>query len=798
MTLPYAMESEATSPEDESVLRIGFMQKVDSLNPNIGLTDVSYILYGLLYDGLQGVGNDLGSEPNLALSWEVADGYTPYGSVWEFTLTPNAYWHDGEPFTADDVVFTLNLNADYYTTMWAYQPYAYFIDYAEKVDSDTVRVHFFDRPTGDPMSAAFAESLFIPILPKHMLETMTPMEISFNWDGVFDDSDQPIIGTGPFMATADIYDEFLEGDKITLVRNPNYHWAADRGKTIKFDKLEMHFYDDATSMALAVEIGHLDVAQFPPQDYLVLRSKAESGQLQNIVAFDGPKCTQYWTHVGFNLNNAGPNPSRLDPAIRQALAMATNKEYINDNFYLGFGEPGTTLIPPVNEEWHYEPTDEELYHYDIDAANELLEANGYLYPSPDADYRVATEDSFAVQEGLVAENTVLSYEMLVRQEYREEKDIALYLHQEWAKIGVDVDYTIMTEMALACVVYSYSYDTVIWYWSSDPDPNYMLFCESEASWNGWNDNLYTNPAYEENYTASVRELDYDLRRERVDNCQKIHYADVANIILDYVDQTYVWRTDTFVGWGDWEANPGRSIDACWSGNPLYFDLRPIDLIPPITRLSLSGTEGDSGWYTSTVEVSMSASVFNSEVDWTRYRINGTEWLNYTEPFEIAAEGMHELEYYSKNVDDMYEEIRLVDVKIDKTAPEIEIDGGQTVFESRTVNITWSCSDACSGVDHIEYSLDDGAYITCEDDGLLELTNVSDGSHTIQFVIYDNAWNNATAQLTFDVDAPEDDQEDEPGSTSNIWLVAGIVAVIAALAAAAIVLRRGRGNRSPPG
>jgi len=800
ITLPDTMESEAALPEDESVLRIGFLQKVDSLNPNVGLTDASRVLYGLLYDCLQCVGNDLGSEPNIALSWGIADGFTPYGSVWDFTLTQNAYWHDGEPLTAEDVVFTLNLNAQHFTAMWAYRPYAYYIDYAEAIDTDTVRIHFFDRSTDDPMSAAFAESLFIPILPEHLLGDLTPTEISFSWTGVFEASDPPIVGTGPFMATADIYDEFLEHDKLTLVRNPNYHWAADRGKTIKFDKLEMHFYDDATSMALALEIGHLDVAQFPPQDYLVLRSKIESGQLQNLAAFDGPKCTQYWTHVGFNLNNAGPNPSRLDPVIRQALAMATNKEYINDNFYLGFGEPGTTLIPPVNEKWHYEPTADELYEYNIEAANALLEANGYVYLSPDADYRIATDDSFAVQEGLVAENTVLSYEMLVRQEFPEERDIAVYLEHEWAKIGVEVNYEIATEAALGAIVYSYTYDTMIWCWSSDPDPHYMLFCQSEASWNGWNDNMYSTPEYEENFTASMQELDDELRRDYVDNCQKVHYGDVAYIILDYVDQTYAWRTDTFEGWGDWGANPGRSIDAYWSGNPLYFDLRLIDHSPPVSLVSLSGAAGDSGWYTSSVEVSISASVFNSEIDWTRYRINGTEWLNYTEPFEIAEEGMHEFEYYSKDVDDIYEDIRMIDIKIDKTAPELEIDDGQTTFDSRTVNITWSCSDSCSGVDHVEYSLDGGAYVTCEGDGQLQLTNVSDGAHTIRLVIYDNAWNNATAQITFEVDAPEDDPEDEP-ERSNIWIfvgIAGIVAVAAALAATAVMLRKNRGPRSPPG
>jgi len=563
----------------ESVLRVGFMQKVDSMNPNVGLVDAAYVFYGLVYDTPHCVDEDLEIFGNLCNKWYVDEDYEPYGSAWIMEFTKNATWHDGEKFDADDVLFTINKNAGDYKTMWAYQPYVYYMNYAERVDPDDdykVRVHYFDRSTGDPMPAAYARMICIPMLPEHLLKDMSATELSFNWEGVFDDSDPPIVGTGPFMATEDIYDEFIQGDKLTFVKNPNYFWKEDKGVEIQFDRLEMHFYDDATAMALALENRDLDVAQFPPHDYITVRSKVNSGQLQDIVAFDGPKCTQYWTEIAINMNNAGPNPSRLDPVVRQALAMATNKEYIVDNYYLGFGEPGTTLIPPVNEEWHYEPTDDELYHYDIDAANDLLEAAGYRYTDDSPGTRVCTADSYAVQEGLVPEDTPMSYEMALRQEYPEEKDIAMYLVSEWKKVGVDIDYTIMTEAALGALVYAYAYDTMIWYWSADVDPMYQLFCQSVVSWNGWNDNMYSTPEYETNFTASVQEFDVEKRKEYVYNCQKVHYEDAYYFILCYVDQTYAWRTDTFEGWGDWLAHPGRSVDNFWTGNPLYFDLVPLD------------------------------------------------------------------------------------------------------------------------------------------------------------------------------------------------------------------------------
>ena len=562
---------------DEIVLRIGFMQKIDSLNPFLGLTDAAYVFYGLVYDALHGVGNDLETEANLATSWHVNTSYSPYGSAWDFNITPNAKWHDGEPLTVDDILYTVYLNSDYYQQAWAYQPYAYYMDEALIADADTVTIKFFDRVTGFPKPASYADLVCVPIMPKHALQgVMTPENIATRWTGVLD-SNPPIIGTGPFMATSTIYQDWVDGDVITLVRNPNYHWAADKvgSPTIRFDRLEMRFYNDATAMSLALERKQLDIAQFPPSEYQTIKAGVASGSIANTTTYDGLKCTQYWTEIGFSMAPGGPNPTRLDPAVRHALAMATDKDYIVDNFYLGFAEPGTTLISPVNSLWHYEPTMAEKFQFSLAAADQMLEDAGYQYTTESPNVRVATASSLAVTEGWVQEGTPLAYDMLVRQEFPEEKDIAQYLQDQWADVGVSISFRVVTEAQLSTIVYTYNYDTMIWYWSADPDPNFMLFCQSKLAWDGWSDNYYYSDVYEDNYSLSVSEFDYDLRKQYVDSCQRVNYLDAAYILLAYAFQTYAWRNDTFSGWGDWAANPGRSVDAFWTGNPLYFDLVPI-------------------------------------------------------------------------------------------------------------------------------------------------------------------------------------------------------------------------------
>lgn len=590
--------SSSAAEDQERVLRVGFMQKVDSLNPYVGLSDAAYVFYGLVYDYMQSVGNNMDAVPNLAIESKIvepvgqtpADGF-PHGSVWEYTLTSNAFWHDGEPLTAEDVAWNFNLNClgSNYSDMWAYQPYMYFAKYAEVTEGGQggkVKVVFYERETGNVIPSAYAYLIGTPMVPRHLLEERSTSYISFQWPGYFPNLSPTLVGTGPFMAGPDLASEFTKGDQLTLIRNENYHWLADKGMEVKFDKLIMIFYDDDTAMKIALEQKQLDVAQFPPNTFRSIENDIASGDLKNVDTFSGLKCTQYWTEIAFDMAEAGPNKWRLDPAARHALAQAVNKTYIINNFYKGYAREGTGLISPVTPFWHWEPTAAEHWDYDFAVAAAALEAAGYRDTNSD-NWRECTVDSLAVQRGWVLEGSKMNLEMMIRMEYPEEKEIAKYLEEQWAQLGIDLTYTVMLEDVLAKNAYSYTYDSMIWYWSSDPDPNFMLFCQSKKSFNGWSDNYYTNPAYEDNYTLSIQEFDQATRQQYVKNCQKISYDDAAYIILAYVYSTYAWRTDTFSGWGDWAANPSRSLDAFWTGNPLFFDLQYIPQEkPPIPLLTI--------------------------------------------------------------------------------------------------------------------------------------------------------------------------------------------------------------------
>ncbi|MEW5748754.1 MAG: ABC transporter substrate-binding protein [Candidatus Thermoplasmatota archaeon] len=585
---------------EEAVLKIGFLEPIDSLNPMIGLNEASFVFYGLVYDALQSAGNELEAVPNLATDWwvvpetdpDMISSGEPYGSVWQYNITGNALWSDGTAFTAADVAWNINLQAEYYDSMWAFQPYAYFMDHAELYGSDSVRVHYSDRETGDPMAVSFGHFLPIYMLPMHKLSSMSPYEIGFSWDGAFEGEDPPVVGTGPFIAGPNLYDEWLSGATMNLSKNPDHHLAADQGLETSIDRIELHFYDDADAMSLDLQGGAIDVAQLPYEQYEALGALVEGGSVANVTLFDGPRCDGYWTHVGFNMYESGPNLVRLDPAVREALAMATDKAHIVEEMYGGYADEGSTLVAPVNEPWHYEPSEAEAFLFDPDAANATLEAAGYSYPYVGAPYRVATAASLAVAEGWALEGDPLVLEMLVRMEHPEEVAISIFLAESWASVGVGLGVSGVDEPTLATIVYSYTYDTCIWDWYSEPDPNYILFCQSQRSWAAWSDNMYSAPDYEMNYNLSVTEMDPETRAGYVHACQLIHYQDVPYIVMAYTHQTYAWRTDNLIGWGDWSEDPGRSLSAYWTANPLLFDLNLASENSAPENLAIDVPSGD--------------------------------------------------------------------------------------------------------------------------------------------------------------------------------------------------------------
>jgi peptide/nickel transport system substrate-binding protein len=541
------------------------IEPIDSLNPFIGVNDNAYIFYGLVYDYLIAVDEDLHPKPNLATSWHIVPDQMPLGSVWQYNLTRNAKWHDGEPLDADDVLFTFDYQTGLnWATMWAYQPYTMLVDFVEKLDDYTVRIHFKDFE-GNPTACSFGDALMVPIVPEHLWGDISPSDAAFSYPNYHP------IGSGPFMCTENTDDEFRAGDFLILYKNPEYHGAIDYDQEVKFDRLIMQFYLEPTAMLADIQRGTLDVAAMSAAGYDNLVHWLMDNPTEDILTYAGLTCTGYSVEIGICMNEASgamTNNLRLDPAVRQAMAHATDKEFIRDHIYRGYATVGSALLSPVHEYWYWSPPPDEQYRFDIDRANEILDEAGYIWNQAHTVRLAGPDNPYGMQ------GTPLSFAVIVEAELPEDKDTASFLREEWKQIGIDIELRIVSSAEWGTIVYNGAFDLVMTYWSGDPDPNYLLYVQSSHALGGWSENWYSSPEYDENYTLQILETDPEARRQYVHNCQKHTYRDAAFIVNVYPYGCYAWRNDTFTGWGDWEAHPGRSISNFWTANDLYFDLVP--------------------------------------------------------------------------------------------------------------------------------------------------------------------------------------------------------------------------------
>ena len=177
-------------------LIIGHIGKASTLNPVLEYSGVSANVKDIIFDGLIRIGKKGEALPCLAVRWEKNEE----GREWDFHLRKGVRFHDGQPFTADDVAFTFNLDIDPNIR----SPYSQILSQIKKVrvkDLYTVTIRLTEPST------SFIYDLALGILPKHLLEGEDLRRTQFNY--------KPI-GTGPFRLIS------LSPDKIELGANQDY------------------------------------------------------------------------------------------------------------------------------------------------------------------------------------------------------------------------------------------------------------------------------------------------------------------------------------------------------------------------------------------------------------------------------------------------------------------------------------------------------------------------------------------------------------------------------------------------
>jgi peptide/nickel transport system substrate-binding protein len=276
-------------------------------------------------------------------------------------LKRNVRWHDGKPFTADDVVFNCEYGSDPATatvTLGTYRDVK-----AVKLDEHTVRATFA-QPT--PFWADAFVGIRGLLVPKHLFEAYRGAK-SREAPGNL----KPV-GTGPYK-----FVDFKPGDIVRAVINTDYH----EPNRPHFDSLEMKGGGDAVSAARAVlQTGEFDFAWNMQVEDEILKRLEQGGKGRiTRVAAGGLEFIQFnhsdpWTEVeGERANPKSRHPIFSDPAVREAVNMLVDRQSIVDYIYGRSGVPTRNFL---NNPKQFRSTNTK-FEFDVEKANGILEKAGW-------------------------------------------------------------------------------------------------------------------------------------------------------------------------------------------------------------------------------------------------------------------------------------------------------------------------------------------------------------------------------------------------------------------------------------
>lgn len=344
-------------------LKILMWQGPTLLNPHFatGAKDIDGAR--IFYEPLAGWDGDGNLVPILAaeIPTRANGGVAADGRSVTWKLKRGVTWHDGQPFTADDPVFTWQYVRD--PAAAAISRTIYDDMKVEKVDSHTIRITF-DKPT------PFWATPFVGgngmVLPRHVFAAY----------GGAKSRDAPAnlrpVGTGPYKIV-----DFKPGDLITGVLNPNYHMPSRP----YFDTIEVKGGGDPTSAARAViQVGEYDHAWNLQVEDEILKRLEESGKGRAIftpagdIEFIFLNLTDPWTDVdGERSNPRTRHFAFSDPAVRQAMALLIDRKSMEQYIY---GRAGVATANWINEPARYRSPNTK-WAFDPERAAQMLDAAGW-------------------------------------------------------------------------------------------------------------------------------------------------------------------------------------------------------------------------------------------------------------------------------------------------------------------------------------------------------------------------------------------------------------------------------------
>jgi peptide/nickel transport system substrate-binding protein len=507
LTLPFAgglgamalsgLDAAPAQAANAGQLVIGVTQEAVNFNPllyvNTGVeTSVEFIVFDALWK-FDPEGKLL---PNLAAEIPTAEngGISADGLTWTIKLRPGVKWHDGKPFSAADVVFTLDVIRDPKVVVRSRNGHEHVESY-EAVDDNTVRIKL--KESFAPYIVSWQKT---SIIPKHILSGIDINTAPFNTNP---------IGTGPFK-----FKNRVAGSHIEFEPNPDYHAGAP-----KLTSLIQKYVPDQQTLYAQFQTGEVDIYELqgiPPLLY------AKAKQLPNCKV--APSASPFVEFIYFNCGK----PQFQDKRVRKALYMAIDKKGWIDAVYYGVPIPSLSYLPPNHWAYNNKLVDPG---FDPAKAAALLDEAGWKVGADGVRAKDGVRLAFTMST--TAGNKAREQAQQLVQQNLKKVNVEMTIKNMPASV-VWGDYTVKSE-----------FDTLMVGWDAllYPDPDYgdRIISKSIPAKGGSGSNYvqYENPEIDDLCAKGVSTLKQDDR--------KVIYDKIQEILLEDMPFAPIFAYQTIVG-----------------------------------------------------------------------------------------------------------------------------------------------------------------------------------------------------------------------------------------------------------
>ncbi|HEY3958346.1 MAG TPA: ABC transporter substrate-binding protein [Streptosporangiaceae bacterium] len=503
----------AASSSSGSTLRIEAQTSFSTFNPFTAYFDGDLEVINEIYPFLTSSNEQGKPVPYLASKWTIsADKLT-----WTFNLHPGLKWSDGQPITAADAAWTLNLIMHNSAAATANGSLVAGFKTVTAPNATTL-----DITTKQPEANVAYSLSIIPIVPEHIWSSKVSGLSNFKNQAT------PVVGYGPWRLTG-----YTTNQYATLTANSGFFMGAP-----KFHTLIVQYYSNQDAAVAALRSGQLDSIE----DSLTAEQfKSLKGQ-KNIAVY--PQISSTWnaielnpgaqTRTGRHFGNG--NPALENMKVRQAIEMALNKKELVSKVWGGLAVSGQGYLTPGYPQFDWTPPAAQQLNYDPAKANALLTSAGYKMGPNGVRIDPKTHKPLVLRLGIHSDES-------------SDAAMAPYI-VEWLKaIGIQVTVQSMSFNELNSDLPKGDWDMLSDTWTENPDPTYLLSIQTcgvlpnNSGANGNTDAFFCNPQFDKLFAQQQTEFDTTQRVQTIDQMQQILYQNAVDVITNYPDWLSAIRTN---------------------------------------------------------------------------------------------------------------------------------------------------------------------------------------------------------------------------------------------------------------